>query len=305
MEGPRILERVLNFDVPRIAVRYWYIRSVPGIEAVSVCGARAQWSELHETFTVCTVERGAPVSYRCNKRALTRCPQVGMLMGPGQLHADDAYSGPSDYRILRIAPCVLARAATRLGLLSANLTVAEHEIASAATNDLFLSLHAAFESGRDGAAMHRLLDACIGEIVRRCTTQAPPTVERREVRRARQFIRDNARESLTLADIAAAAGRSKWGLASLFRDQVGVPPHQYMVQMRLARARTLLATGRPCSEVAFDVGFCDQSHLNRWFGRAYGVTPGEYQRTLLESLDGVASTRPKGRPRRAPESAAP
>jgi AraC-like DNA-binding protein len=43
----------------------------------------------------------------------------------------------------------------------------------------------------------------------------------------------------------------------------------------------LLATGRPCGEIAFEVGFFDQSHLNRWFRRVYGISPGEYQRTLL------------------------
>jgi AraC-like DNA-binding protein len=264
--------------------RYWYARNLPGIEAVSVSGIPAGWSELHETFTVCTVERGAPVPYRCRSRSLARCPRVGMLVGPGQLHTDQTEPGPSAYRILRIAPRAITRAATRLGLSSANLTVAEHDIPSAATNELFLSLHIALESGIEGAAIHRLVDACVGEIVRRCTTKAVPAVERRDVRRAREFIRDNLHEPLTLADVAAAAGRGRWGFSALFRDQVGLPPHQYIVQMRLARARTLLAMGRPCGDVALEVGFFDQSHLNRWFGRAYGVSPGEYQRTLLESV---------------------
>ncbi len=269
------------------ALRYRYVQGLPGIEVVSVAGASSAWSELHDTFTVCTVERGAPVSYRCNGRPLMRCPSVGMLIGPGEVHVDAATPGPSDYRILRITPCALARAATRLGLPSANLTVAEHEIASAASNDLFLSLHVALESGRKGAAnaaICRLLDACIAEIVRRCTACAPRAAERREIGRAREFVRNNLHEPLTLVDMAAAAGMGKWGFSALFRDCVGLPPHQYVVHMRLARARSLLATGRPCCEVAFDVGFFDQSHLNRWFARAYGVSPGEYQRTLVASV---------------------
>jgi len=250
---------------------YEYVVQRAGIEAVRVRNAVASFTELHETFTVCTVERGSPISYRCNGRTYTRSPRVGMLVGPGDLHADVASSERADYRILRIAPEALA---------STSLVVAEHEITSATTNDAFLALHLALERGADGATIQRSLDACIGEIVPRCTMPPARRAERKEVRRAREYIDENSSDPITLDEVAASAGMGKWGFVALFRRQVGVPPHQYLVQKRLARARSLLATGRPCGEVAFDVGFFDQSHLNRWFRRAYGITPGEYQRSL-------------------------
>src|SRR5580692_6680973 len=59
------------------ATRYRYVPYLPGIEAVSVSGACARWSELHETFAVCTVERGPPVSYQCNAQTYSRSPRVG------------------------------------------------------------------------------------------------------------------------------------------------------------------------------------------------------------------------------------
>ncbi len=267
--------------------RYRYIPSLPGIEAVSISGACARWSELHETFAVCTVESGPPVSYQCNAQTFTRSLRVGMLVGPGELHADETTSAWSDYRILRITPPALERAGARLGLPHATLSVAEHEIDSTASNTLFLSLHLALERGNQVEATRHLADACLGQIIRRCTSEVPTSIERWDIRRAREFIRKNLGEPLTLADIARAAGRGKWGVAALFREHVGVPPHRYVVAMRLARARTLLATGRPCGEVALSVGFFDQSHLNRWFEFAYGVTPGEYQRAVLESAEGA------------------
>jgi AraC-like DNA-binding protein len=265
--------------------RYRYVPSLPGIEAVSVSGACTRWSELHEAFAVCTVERGPTVSYQCNSRTFMRSPRVGMLVGPGELHADGTTSVWSDYRLLRISPAALERARAGLGLPHATLSVAEHEIDSTATNALFLSLHLALERGNQVETIRRLADACLGEIMRRCTSEAPASIERWDIRRAREFIRRNLGEPLTLADIARAAGRGKWGFAALFREHVGVPPHKYVVTMRLAHARALLATGRLCGEVAVDVGFFDQSHLNRWFESAYGVTPGEYQRAVLESAE--------------------
>ena len=58
----------------------------------------------------------------------------------------------------------------------------------------------------------------------------------------------------------------------------GIAPHAYLVQLRLARARQLLASGQPPARVAMTLGFADQSHMGRWFRRAYGLTPAHYRR---------------------------
>ena len=51
----------------------------------------------------------------------------------------------------------------------------------------------------------------------------------------------------------------------------------YHTQVRLARARRLLAEGRPASWVAYECGFADQSHLTRRFKESYGMTPGAFR----------------------------
>lgn len=53
-------------------------------------------------------------------------------------------------------------------------------------------------------------------------------------------------------------------------------PHQYLQ----ARAKSLLAQGATPSDAAAAVGLSDQSHLNRWFKRTYGVTPAQYQQQI-------------------------
>ncbi len=57
---------------------------------------------------------------------------------------------------------------------------------------------------------------------------------------------------------------------------MGVPPHAYLTQLRIARAKQLLARGTPASEVAARVGFFDQSQPSRHFRRAVGTTPGRF-----------------------------
>jgi AraC-like DNA-binding protein len=48
------------------------------------------------------------------------------------------------------------------------------------------------------------------------------------------------------------------------------------MHVRVAKARDLLAAGGRPVDVAHACGFCDQSHLNRWFRAVVGITPGKY-----------------------------
>ena len=62
--------------------------------------------------------------------------------------------------------------------------------------------------------------------------------------------------------------------------RVGLPPHAYQIQLRVARARELVAAGVPLAEVATMTGFADQSHLTRLFKRVVGIPPGQYAALL-------------------------
>ena len=68
----------------------------------------------------------------------------------------------------------------------------------------------------------------------------------------------------------------------VFHDEVGLPPHAYLTQVRVNRARRLLSQGWPITEVAFEVGFVDQSHLNKRFKRITGMTPGQYRKNVQD-----------------------
>ena len=98
----------------------------------------------------------------------------------------------------------------------------------------------------------------------------------RAVTQAVDFIHDNYPSDLSLSDIAAAAHLSPFHLSRIFKKATGVTPHQYLLQVRVNSARSLLTAGagdRSLAEVAAAVGFADQSHLTRHFKRMLGMTP--------------------------------
>jgi AraC-like DNA-binding protein len=83
---------------------------------------------------------------------------------------------------------------------------------------------------------------------------------------------------VTLGELAAVAGLSRFELVRRFREQIGIPPHAFQTNLRIEQARRLLAGGVAPAAVAATCGFADQPHLTRTFKRAVGVTPARYAR---------------------------
>lgn len=97
--------------------------------------------------------------------------------------------------------------------------------------------------------------------------------------RAETFLADAFDQPIGVADLAEIAGVHPVHLARGYRRWLGAAPGDRLRTRRLERAADLLMRGRdPIGEIALASGFCDQSHLNRQFVRAYGVTPGEFAR---------------------------
>jgi AraC family transcriptional regulator len=97
----------------------------------------------------------------------------------------------------------------------------------------------------------------------------------RALRLIDQYIDAHLGSDMRIADIAALAGMSRFHFARSFRATVGNTPHQYVLQRRLERARTLLqTTSLAVRDIAVTTGFADQSHLTRLVKQRFGVTPG-------------------------------
>lgn len=96
------------------------------------------------------------------------------------------------------------------------------------------------------------------------------------IRRAVDYIEENYAEAIPLSHLATLAGLSLHRFVTVFREQVGIPPYQYVCRVRIREARTMLRRGLPLVTVALATGFFDQSHLSRHFKRQCGVTPGSF-----------------------------
>jgi len=98
----------------------------------------------------------------------------------------------------------------------------------------------------------------------------------RALARAVDYAHEHLAERIPLQTLAHLAGLSPWRFSIVFRQQMGVPPHRYISQLRIARACELLQQGMSAAAVADACGFYDQSHFSRHFKHQCGVTPGQY-----------------------------
>jgi transcriptional regulator GlxA family with amidase domain len=99
------------------------------------------------------------------------------------------------------------------------------------------------------------------------------------LRRVREHIEHKLADKVSLRELAVIAGLSAGHFSRAFRQSVGVSPHRYLQQRRVATAADLIrSTNRPLVEIALSVGFSDQSHFTRVFARARGETPTAFRR---------------------------
>jgi len=113
---------------------------------------------------------------------------------------------------------------------------------------------------------------------------ALPAPER--VRRVRDWLAAHCREAVRLTTLAQIAECSPGLINRLFRQHFGLPPYEYLVQLRLGLAACRLRESeQSLADIAYETGFADQSHLQRFFRRAYGTTPQAYRQASARSGD--------------------
>jgi AraC family transcriptional regulator len=99
------------------------------------------------------------------------------------------------------------------------------------------------------------------------------------LQRVRAYIDAHIGERISLDDLASQAGVSRFHFARQFRLSTGQSPMAYLRRARVERSKSILKTRETSiAEIAARLGFSDQSHFTRIFGRLVGVPPGSYSR---------------------------
>ena len=263
---------------------YFHPQGIDGIEALHARFVKhAYRPHSHPTWTVAVVERGAA---RFELDATHQRAGEGELfvLEPEAVHTGMA-AVPEGwaYKVLYIEPRLLHDWAERDGAAprAARWVVFRDR-----------ALRGALERAHEALAAEPAGDLAVDEAVLGAVAALAPHLkpgpaargrdraEHTAVRRARRHLSERWDQRVTLAELAADAGLSRFELVRRFGEQNGVTPHAFQTNLRVEHARELLAAGMSPAAVAAACGFADQPHLTRVFKRAVGVSPGRYARAV-------------------------
>jgi AraC-like DNA-binding protein len=266
-----------------VASRYWRVDGLQGADFLRLDASTHRYARhSHEGYALGVVDAGAH-AFAARGRVWTAIPGRVIIVNPEEAHdggpasRDHAYS----YRMIYLDRALVTAAIDEAaGRHSATTYFAEPVVADPALSAWIREAHRAFEQPESRIECETRLLTAVIELARR-HARAPTKTEAgnrnaREVGLALEYLREHLAENCSLAELAAVAGVDRFRLLRSFRRATGLPPHRYQTQVRLRRAKILMAKGETVARTAAIVGFADQSHLIRQFKSTYGVTPGAY-----------------------------
>lgn len=235
----------------------------------------------HKGFGFGIIERGCLVYYYGGTKRIISAGSVVMI-NPTEVHSGHAADEMGwTYRIL-YPECSL--------LEQAMLEVTDKQestpyfptpaIQDRAIAQQVLRLHIALEKSAIRLKRESYLISTLAQLIIRYAQDRPVLQpvgrEKRAVMQAREYIDAHYAKNISLEELAHVASLRPLRFLRVFRKEVGLPPHAYLVHVRAANAKKLLALGLPIAQAAFETGFTDQSHFTRHFKRLVGITPGQY-----------------------------
>jgi AraC-like DNA-binding protein len=238
----------------------------------------------HDSYLVGVTEQGVQ-QFNCRRAKHQSTPGKVFLLEPGDIHDGEAPTADGfTYRMLYLDPQWLQRElgavfdkAPDNSQLSFAHTLASDARLARATRLAFQALHQGELKIVRQTALDGLLECLTRHLHWRARYGEDPRLPS-VARKAREYLHANAQYDIGLDQLAAVTGVDRFRLTRAFKAAYGMAPHAYLVQLRLATARRMLASGEQPATVAMTLGFADQSHLGRWFVRAYGLTPAMYRK---------------------------
>ncbi|QHY98559.1 Regulatory protein PchR [Streptomyces sp. S4.7] len=266
----------------REQARHWRYSELPGVDLL-----RAKYIDktfvrhTHETFVIAAVTDGVDVFHHGGSDQYAG-PGSLALVNPDTPHTGHA-RGPEgwQYGAVYPSPDLVAEIAAETTHIRGTPGFAAPVVEDPYTVRL---VHQVLRAADEGNAL--AADTLLRVAVTRLLRLNGGTLPRRTVRgagartaaRARAVLEGRMADPPSLERLAAELGTSPFALLRAFRDTYDMPPHTWLTDARVRRARHLLDEGTAPAEVAGLVGFTDQPHLNRHFSRIVGVPPGAYRR---------------------------
>ena len=267
--------------------RFWRSPTLPFVESRCANDSAACYAlHSHPTLSLGAVDGGQSVFTRDGQRQRLARGDVVMIPA-GEVHScNPENDGRWSYQMLYLDSAWVSAIVGEMGGLDAVVlnrlpdTVVPQRLHARLTR-LNEQLFAPLPDEDKEAALLLFVGDLFGPLLMRAgRRRAKPDSQR--LRSVQSMIAARCTESLTLDELAGAAGMSRYHFVRAFSRVVGMTPHAWQLDLRIQRARGLLEQGMALAEAALQLGFADQSHFQRAFKQRVAATPGEYRRNFVQ-----------------------
>lgn len=248
----------------------------------------------HDSYLVGITLSGTQ-EFHCRRERHRSMPGDAFLLEPGEIHDGDApVEGGFTYLTFYLDEEWLG--STLRGLyesvpssysLHFSRTMAREPQLVGAIARTFQSLH----SDEMRIVQQSAMDNLLGQLTQHSQwrKRLPSQLQNAAVaHRARDYLHAHMGDNIGLSDLARETGTDRFTLTRCFKREFHLSPHAWLIQLRLANARSMLARGEQPASVAAALGFADQSHLGRWFQRAYRLSPAHYRKLCTNLPDDIS-----------------
>ncbi|WP_417702854.1 AraC family ligand binding domain-containing protein [Pseudomonas sp.] len=245
----------------------------------------------HDSYLIGFTEQGVQ-QFHCRRALFSSLPGQTFFLEPGDIHDGHAPTpGGFTYSTLYLEPAWLERALPALFEQAPGDCLPGVPRTQPDDPGLLPCIANALQALSDDeprmvrdAALDALLERISRSLHWRQRLPGNPQIASVALR-AREYLHAHFHQNIGLDELAHICGVDRFRLSRAFKAAFGIAPHGYLIQLRLVRARRLLALGTAPADIASDLGFADQSHLGRWFRRANGLTPGAYRNLCTKLQD--------------------
>jgi AraC-like DNA-binding protein len=261
-------------------VRFGRDPEIAGVESENIESSPQLWRRFHDMYAVTAVVDSSRLAWRRGRERCVAATGDVCLAGPGDLTVMTAVSAPQTLTSVLISPRLMEQFADGFGVSRRPVAWRAAQSTDPALGSRVAELGEHLRAPRATLRARVVLAEMLRMLFMRCVerrgTPASLPASRASVWRARDYIEKSYQQQLALDDVATVAGVTRFHLTRIFAAEFGVTPRAYLLHVRLARAKALLADGVPVQQAAADTGFSDQSHFTRHFRKTYGITPVAY-----------------------------
>ncbi|MBE9059527.1 AraC family transcriptional regulator [cf. Phormidesmis sp. LEGE 11477] len=270
---------------PQEQVKFWRDPVLRDLEMLRATYVDYSFSRhAHEGFGIAIVESGA-MKFEYQGAVHTAPAGSIVVTHPGEMHTGQAVLETGwTYRTLLPAIDWLQQATSELTerRISSVPYFPSPVIHNALLNRQMVALHRVLEKSPSALERESRFLWGLSQLVRGYASDRPAAKiigkEHQAVQKIRDYLRAYYAQNIALSELSAQVGLKPLRLLRAFKAEIGLPPHAYLTQVRVYRAKRLLAAGWSIAAAAVETGFVDQSHLHRHFKKIVGVTPGQYVR---------------------------